>query len=230
MKVSQIMTSNVVSVAPDTPFKEVVERLVHAEVSSLPVVEADGKIVGLITEADLISKEAYTGRRHRALALLADVLSARDQHWVAKSAGSVARDVMTTTLMVCRPEEDVRAVARRMLERRVKRMPVVDNGVLVGIVSRQDILRTFDRPDAAIAADVEALVTTGVNMPDDHHVTFAVERGVVTLGGDVRYAWDAPIVVAMVRDLPGVIDVVNQMRNRERNPRPSTEPWMFGVR
>ncbi len=229
MKVSDVMTTGVVSVAPDTPFKELVERLVRFDVSGLPVVEESGKIVGIVTEADLVSKEAYGGHRHRALALLADVLSGREHHWVTKAVGSVAADVMTTNLVVCDPDEDVRLVARRMLQSGIKRIPVVREGVLVGMVSRQDILGMFARSDDAIAADVTRVLTSHPNRPDDFHIQSAIDGGVVTLTGDVRYAWDAPIVVSLVRDVPGVIDVISRLHNREPNPT-SAKPWMFGVR
>jgi len=230
VKVRDIMTASVVSVTPDTPYKDVVERLVRSEVSSLPVVDERGALVGIVTEADLISKEAYDGQRHGALALLADVLSARDHHWVTKAAGLVAADLMTRNVIVCRPDETVRSVARRMLERGVKRVPVVDAGVLVGIVSRPDILRVFDRADDAIAADVERLFRDDLNMPEQHHVTSVVDHGIVTLTGDVRYGWDEPIVLSMVRDVEGVIDVVSHLHHREPNPRSSTTPRMFGAR
>jgi predicted transcriptional regulator len=136
---------------------------------------------------------------------------------------------MTRNVTVCRPDEAVRSVARRMLERG-KRMPVVDAGVLVGIVSRQDILGVFDRADDAIAADVERLLRDDLNMPEDRHVTSAVDHGIVTLTGDVRYGWDESIVLSMVRDVEGVIDVVSHLHHREPDPRPSTTPWMFGAR
>jgi CBS domain-containing protein len=224
MKVREVMTRDVVSVTPGTPFKEVVEALVRANVSGLPVVGGDGRLVGLITEADLITKPAYGGRRRRALALLADVVSARDHRWATKALGSVAGDLMTHNLAVCKAGDDIRAVARRMLDAGVKRMPVVDHGgSLVGIVSRQDILRAFDRPDAAIVADLDALLSDVLRMPDDHHVTATVRHGVVTLKGDVRNPWDADLVVEVVNGVPGVVDVVTHLRHREPNPRPVGE-------
>jgi len=230
MKVHEIMTTEVVSVAPETPFKDVVERLVRAEVSSLPVVDSKGMLLGLITEADLISKEAYGTHRHRALAVLADVLAGREHRWVAKAAGSVAADVMTSHVTVCERREDVRSVARRMLEAGVKRMPVVEEGVLVGMVSRSDILATLARPDDEIAADVRRVLADDLNMPDACHVAFSVASGVVTLSGDVRYAWDKAIVVSLILGVPGVIDVISQVRHREPDPRPSMQPGMFGAR
>lgn len=225
-----MMTSDLVTVLPETPFKEVVELLVRSEVSALPVVDAAGQLVGLITEADLISKEAYGTRRRRALALLADVLSVRDDRWVAKAGGSVASDIMTRSVVVCRPDEDARTVARRMLELDVKRLPVIDNERLVGIVSRRDILKMFDRPDVTIAADVKRVLADALTMPEDHHVRFSVDRGVVTLTGDVRYGWDEPIVVSMVRDVPGVLDVLSELRHRHPNPRVPSQPPLFGAR
>ena len=182
-----------------------------------------------MTEADLVAKEAFGGRRHRALALLADLVSARDHHWVSKATGSTAADVMNPTVIACGPDEDVRAVARRMLDSGIKRMPVVEGGELVGIVSRHDILEAFTRSDDAIAADVGALLVSHPNRPDDCHVHYAVAGGVVTLSGDVRYEWDKEIVVALVRGIAGVIDVVSNLHNREPNPR-KPSPWVLGVR
>ena len=230
MRVRDVMATDVVWAAPNTPFKELVERLVDFGVSSLPVVDDRNSLVGIVTEADLVSKEAYGGSRRRALALLADTLSGRGHRWVAKAAGTTASEVMTTKVITCQPDEDVRAVARRMLEQRVKRLPVVHSGRLVGIVSRQDILSMFDRPDEDIASDVRRVLGKDLNVPEDHRVRFSVDQGIVTLTGDVRYAWDEPIVVSMVREVEGVIDVVSHVHNREPNPRTSTAPWMFGVR
>jgi len=152
VKARDVMTTTVVTVAPQTPYKEVVEQLVRPDVSSVPVVDADAGLLGLITEADFISKEAYGHRRARGLAMLADLLSARDHHWVTKATGWVAGDIMTKGVEVCAPHDDLRVLARRMLSTGVKRMPVVDESRLVGMVSRHDVLKLFDRPDADVAA------------------------------------------------------------------------------
>jgi CBS domain-containing protein len=227
VKIRDVMTTEVVTVGPDTPFKEVVECLVGSGVSGLPVIDAQRRLVGIVTEADLISKEAYGGRP-RALAVVADMLSAREHPWVTKATGWVAADVMTSNVETCEPAEDVRVATRRMLERRVKRMPVVEEGRLVGIVSRQDILRMFARSDEEIRGDVSRVLTSHPNRPDDCHVHFGVEQGSVTLTGDVRYEWDEQIVVSMVREVEGVIDVISHLHHREPNPRTSTSPWTFG--
>lgn len=225
MKIRDIMTKQVITVTPDAPLKEVIEHMVHSEVSGVPVVDLSGRLRGIVTEADVIAKEAYGGRRPRALVLLVDALAGRDHHWVAKSAGLTAADVMSERPVTCEPGDEVTTVARRMLERGVKRMPVVEHGLLEGIVSRQDILAIFDRSDDAVADEVAQILATHPNLPDDRHVHFTVNDGVVTLSGDVHYEWDEPVVIAIVRSVPGVLDVVSHLHHRESNPRSTPSPW-----
>lgn len=227
MKVEEIMTKDIVSAEPGTPFKTIVERLVLSGVSGLPILDESGTLVGIVTEADLASKEAYGVRGRRRLALLADVLAA--PRWMPKAFGRVASDIMTKEVVTCAPGEDVRIATRRMLERGVKRMPVVQSGSVVGMVSRQDILRTLIRPDEAIDASVGEVLRANPNRPDDAHVTHSVQDGIVTLGGDVRYAWDGPIVMSLVRNVDGVIDVISHMHSREPDPKPASSR-MFGPR
>jgi len=226
--VKEIMATPVAAtLTPEMGFKNAIELFVASEVSALPVVDADGRLVGIVTEADLISKEAYGTRRHRALSLLGDVLSGRDHRWVNKAAGSVVRDVMTKDVVVCTPDEEMRVVARRMLRHGVKRLPVVDGGALVGMVARQDILATFDRPDDLIKGDIEHALAHDPNRPDSAHVGVSVADGVVRLTGDVRFPWDGQIIASIVGEVPGVIDVVNFLHGRELPP--GSETWMYGV-
>ena len=220
MKVGDIMAAKVVSVRPETPYKAALELLVRSDVSGLPVIDETGQLVGIVTEADLVAKEAFTVQRRRALATFVDVLIAPE--WVKKSDGKVVAEFMTKDVSVCEPGDDPREVARRMLERRVKRMPVVQSGEVVGIVTRNDILSIFARPDDEIAADVRTVLSSHPNRPDDFHVDSSVDGGIVTLTGDVHYGCDEPVLTSLVRDVDGVINVLSRIHHREPDPRSAT--------
>lgn len=148
MKVADIMTTDVVTVGPEATFAEILDTLLDREVSGLPVVDGDGRLLGIVTEADLVSREAYGYRRRRALGLLADYFRGRDPQWVRKAAGLTARELMTAAPDALAPDDDIAEVARRMLERHHKRLPVVVDGRIVGIVSRHDLLRRSGAGDA----------------------------------------------------------------------------------
>ncbi len=128
MKVRDVMTTPAITVGPDTPFAEIVDRLLSNDISGLPVVDDDGRLVGIVTEADLVSKEAYDHRRRRALGLVADYLRGRDPQWVRKAAGQTAADLMTAAPATASHEEGLAAASRRLLEEHHKRLPVVDDG------------------------------------------------------------------------------------------------------
>jgi CBS domain-containing protein len=210
MKVKDVMTTNVLTVREDTSFKDTVELLVEHRVSGVPVVDGDGAIVGLVTEADLVSKEAFDLRHRRPLAAVAEILTGTNR-WSGKAAGLTAGQVMSDRVVTVTPGEDVRYVARRMLELGVKRFPVVDDDRLVGIVSRQDLLRIFHRADADIAAEVDAKLADPLYAPEDHSVTAAVEDGVVTLCGTVRFSGEVPVMVGLASNVIGVIHVDNRL-------------------
>ncbi len=227
MEVEKVMNPKVVWVTPTTSYKEVVNLLLTHEISGMPVVDDDGVLLGVVTEADLLAHSAFDVDQPRALAVLADVLSARKRQWVAKAGGWTAGDMMSRDVVTCDPHTDVHSAARLMLDHEVTRLPVVEDEHVVGIVSRQDILQALARPDAAIAADVARLLSTDANRPDDLHVIYSVRNGRVELSGDVRYAHDAPIVVAMVRNVDGVIGVESHLHHREPTPHPEAvpHPW-----
>lgn len=204
MRVRDIMTASVISVQPDTPVKSIAERLVRFGVAGMPVVNADGGLVGFVTEADLIARPAAGGPRRRFLELVGR-LSGRGHNWAAKASGMTAAEVMTRNVVVCHLDDDVRLVARRMLQRGVKSLPVVA-GEIVGMVSCRDILRMFDRTDREILADIETL-----RFPDGASVDIVVHDGVVTVSGNVSQPDDAVAVVAEVERVMGVIAVIDQL-------------------
>ena len=219
MKVREVMTTDVITVTRDAPFKEVVGLLLANEVSGLPVIDAGGGVVGMVTEADVVAKGAYPGRRRRALAVLSDLVAGRDSHWARKAAGERAEELMNTPVLTASPDDDVRAAARAMGELRVKRLPVVEEGRLVGIVSRPDVLRAFYRSDAEIEADIRARLASPIQVPEDHAVRFRVRDGVVTLEGSVHHQSDVRVVEAMVQRVRGVVSVENRLAFREQDPR-----------
>lgn len=225
MKVREVMSTSVVTVGPETAFVDVVEVLLGNEISGVPVVDGDGHLLGLVTEADLVSKEAYGHRRRRPLGLMFDYLRGRDPQWVRKGAARTAQDLMTADPLTVGPEDDVVTAARELLEGHVKRLPVVDDdGRLVGIVSRRNLLALFCRSDEDLAAEVAAVLADPTRVPETHEVTAAVADGVVTLTGTVLWPSDIPLVEAMVGRVTGVVGVENQLAAREPDPT-VVHPW-----
>lgn len=210
MKLKDVMTTEVITVREDTSFKEIVELLLEHRVSGVPVVDRDGRLVGLVTEADLMSKEAFDVRHRRPLAAVAELISGASR-WSGKASGLTAGAVMTSRVATASPGEDVRAAARRMLDLGVKRLPVVDHGHLVGIVSRQDLLRIFHRLDTDISAEIVTKLASPIYAPEDHAVSAFVRQGVVTLTGSVRFSGEVAVMVGLAANVAGVVDVDDQI-------------------
>lgn len=204
MKVRDVMTPDVVTVNPYTPFQKIVELLLRHDISGVPVLNG-GELVGIVTEADLVALEAHQGRRRRPLAVLAALLSGEVRSDY-RSTGFTAHSLMTADPVTVAPDEDLRSAARTMVAARVKRLPVIENGKLVGIVTRQDLLRLYSRTDEEIAADVVALLESSHLAPE---VTGAVEHGVVILEGRVEDDARRGALPAMVEMIPGVVSAVN---------------------
>jgi CBS domain-containing protein len=212
------MTAPAITVGPDATFGEIVELLLRNDISGAPVVSDDGRLLGVVTEADLVSKEAYRGHRHRVLGLVGDYLRGHDPQWVRKAAGRRAEQLMTHATASVAPGDDLEMVARTMLETGHKRLPVVDHGLVVGVVSRHDLLKPFDRTDAEIAADIDDILASPFTTPEDHACRAAVEYGIVTLTGTMRHPSDVRVLGSIVGRVPGVVDVDNRLAAREPEP------------
>lgn len=143
MRVDAIMTRSVESVSPDTPVLEVLERLRARAYGALPVVEPDGRLVGLITETDLLRRSEPV-HVPAALSILGELLILENPRALLDElrhkAGAFARDVMSRDLVVVEPDTPVAEAARRLREHRLKRLPVVLDDRLVGIVTQKDLL------------------------------------------------------------------------------------------
>lgn len=213
MQVRDVMTTEVVTIGPDTPFKQIVGLMLEHAVSGVPVLE-NGVLVGMVTEADLVSKEAYEEPRRGVMEALIRLL-AGETGWAERAEGLTARDVMTGLVRTAAAGDSVAFAARMMLDFGCKRLPVVDDGRLVGIVSRRDLLKAFARPDTEIAEAIRLHLDDPRLVPEDHQVKVTVEEGVATLEGSVRIEYDRPVVVAAVRHEPGVVHLVDNLTVRE---------------
>ena len=146
--VKDIMTTHVVSVTKDASFRAMAAALREHRVSAFPVVDDDGKVIGVVSEADMLAKEALDSEPDGMPGMMAGLLRRREHE---KARGTTAGDLMTSPPVTVKPDDPLERAARLMYTRKVKRLPVVDErGHLVGIIGRADLLSVFDRPDEDI--------------------------------------------------------------------------------
>ena len=218
-RVRDVMSAPVVTVPVDAPLKQVITVLLDHGITAAPVLDADGELVGIVTEADLLSRPAYGPGRSRPLQLVAQYFAGVDPQWPRKAEGLTAGDVMTTPVVTTHPSTDVHAAARHLLEHRVKSLVVVDDdGDVVGIVARRDVLRSFAPTDEEVAAAVERVLHDVRWVPESIEVESKVADGIVILDGSVLHPSDRRVVDAAIRAVPGVIDVVDRLAAREPDP------------
>jgi CBS-domain-containing membrane protein len=206
MRISDLMTTDVITVGPDTSLKEAARRMLEAGVSGLPVTDADDNLLGIITEADFVASEAERRVKERA-GLLRFFTGQHDLPDHELKVG----DVMTTELIVISPDEDHADAARLMERERVKRLPVVDDGKLVGLVSRTDMLRAFTRPDQEIIDEINDHVMREVLWIDPRRVTVESVDGNIVLRGKLETRTDANLLVELTKRLDGVASVADQL-------------------
>ena len=208
--VQEIMTTRVIWVKKDATFREMAVALKEHRVSAFPVVDDDHKVIGVVSEADLLVKEALDDEP----GVLAGILHRRDQ---AKARGVTAGDLMTAAVVAVRPEDTVEHAAKLMCDRRVKRLPVTDaDGHLAGIISRADVLSVFDRTDLQIRQEITGEVLLGEFLVDPLNYTVTVQDGIVTLAGRPETSETGHEIVQRIRHLQGVVAV----RNRLEYPSP----------
>lgn len=211
--VRDVMSSAVISVSPGATFRELVRLMLGHRVGALLVVDPDDDhLAGIVTEADLVSKVAYGALAPGDLALLWEESTGWGSEWVSRSWAVSAGDLMSSPVICTVPVAPMAEAARVMLEGRVKHLPVVEDHRVVGIISRSDLLRPFERTDAQVLADVESSLTAF--LPDNRSgPAVAVQDGLVVISGGLRPA-QLPEIETRVAALPGVVAV----RQREDWP------------
>lgn len=229
--IRSVMTTDVVTIGPDAHFTDIVRTLRSARISAVPVVAADGRILGVVSEADLLRKEAHADDACRAPARRLFGGGAPD-----KSRAEVARDLMTSPAVTIRADGTVVDAARLMERRGVKRLPVVDaDGRPEGIVSRCDLLRVFLRGDREIHDEIVGDVLRRALWINPATVSVTVDAGRVHLAGSLETRSLVPLVVRLCRAVDGVVGVTHglrydyddtHVRPGSRGPRGITDTWM----
>lgn len=201
--VGDVMTRTVVALGSGAAFKDIVRAMRQFQISVLPVVDDEYRVLGVVSEADLLSKEELRdGADHGLLParlMLADP---------AKAGARTAGELMTVPPVTVRPDETVSGAARTMAHRQVSCLPVVDGeGVLKGVVSRFDLLKVFLREDLDIAGEIRREVVARLFPNPLEPVRVTVRDGVVRLTGRVPDTSLVPVAVRLVRAVAGVVDV-----------------------
>ncbi|MFF3884344.1 CBS domain-containing protein [Streptomyces sp. NPDC001914] len=234
--VGQVMTSEVVEAHREMSFKDVARLLDRYRISGLPVVDDDDKVVGVISETDLLRLQANRSRggrlRHRLLPSLRRALPwprrpERTAGGVTTAAAGGVRattveQLMSTPAITVHPEQRVADAARVMERHRVERLPVVDEeDRLIGIATRRDLLRVFLRADEEIRREVaDDVFGRALSLPPQA-VTVSVGDGVVTLEGRLERRGDIPEAIRLTWRVDGVVGVMNSLSFRVDDTRPA---------
>lgn len=204
--VKDVMTTRVVAVRKAASFKEMVVKMRDSQVSAFPVLDDEGRVIGVVSAADMLNKEADLAMGPGTLSSL---LRFGDRE---KAAGVIAAELMTSPPVTIGPDAPVAEAARLMRDRRVKRLPVISHtGHLIGIISRADVLRIFARPDADIRREAGEEVIAETFMADSPYIAVTVHDGIVTLTGRAETGQIARELAAAIRHVEGVVAVRDQL-------------------
>nr|WP_246526281.1 CBS domain-containing protein [Plastoroseomonas hellenica] len=210
------MTTSNISVAPSVPVADIVRLLADRGLSGVPVLDADGALLGMVTETDLlrrlaIADEPKPGWFRR---LFADQDEAAERY--ARAHGATAGDVMTTELITVEEDSSVEHAAHLLEEHKVRRLPVLREGRLVGMVSRGDLLRALFPPAVATAAapSSDDAIRTAIEAEmrrqawaDTPFLSIGVQDGVVELHGFHRSPATRRALSALIAEIPGVVRI-----------------------
>jgi CBS domain-containing protein len=205
--VKDVMSTQPVSVTKDSSFKELAAMLFEFGVSGFPVMDDDGKVIGVVSEADMLAKEALQDEDHGWRETVAAIVRCTERR---KGAGVTAGDLMTSPAVTVTAEDTVAHAAAVMYTRGLKRLPVIDAaGRLVGVISRVDVLAVFDRLDEEIRTQIINQVIPRLSEPSWYSVI--VKDGIVTVEGTPETVSIGHQILARIRHVEGVVAVRDRL-------------------
>ncbi len=222
---ADVMTTDVITVSPETPVRDIAALLHSKRISGVPVVDTAGQILGIVTEGDLILREAIVGEHRRSwwLTLFDDpTVLARDY---AKSHGRNARDIMTTPIISVGPAATLAEIAKLLERHRIKRVPVIESNKLIGIIARSNLLQALAAADVsrpAVRDDRairEQLLAELQKQPWVHMAlkNVVVQDGVVSLWGMVSTEDERRALRIATENVPGVKGVEDHLTSKPIN-------------
>jgi CBS-domain-containing membrane protein len=207
--VKDVMSTEVVAVRRGASFKEMAASLRQYRISAFPVIDDNRKVIGVVSEADLLAKEALADGQAGIPGAVTGLLYHKQRE---KADALTAGDMMTHPAVTIRPDDTVEHAARMMYTLRVKRLPVIDaGGHLIGIVSRSDVLAVFDRPDSEILAEITDDVILHEFLIDPAMFVVTIRDGVVTIRGNLESANLGHELVTKIRHVRGVVAVRDEL-------------------
>lgn len=220
MRARDIMTKTVRVAASNTPVHTIAQAMLRGRISAVPVIDKSRRVIGIVSEADLLRRgESGTARtRSWWLDILIDPRTRAREY--TKARGLYARDVMTRTVISVKPDTKVSAIADVMERSAIKRVPVVDaQNRLIGIISRRDLVaavaktprKTARISDATIGAALHREIKARIGSMNSA-VNIAVTKGVVDLSGLVPSNDERDAVRVMAETTPGVRSVSDRLR------------------
>lgn len=210
-RVRDVMSSPVITIGPDASLREAVHLLLEHSISGLPVVDDFGQVMGLLSETDLLAKESGPNIvRHRPLAWFLGESPAAQAEDAKIHALSVS-EAMTAPVIVIGPDDTVHEAAELMVRRGVNRLPVIEEGRLVGIVTRADVIRSLLRPDDVLAATIREDIVRKVLWMEPEAIEVHVADGLVSLDGTVDRRSTSELLERLARQVDGVLGVDNTL-------------------
>lgn len=204
--VSDVMTARVVSVRKTASFKEMILLMRKFRVSAFPVIDDAGRVVGVVSQADMLNKEADLATGPGPLS---GILRFRDHD---KALGVTAAELMTSPPLTVSPGTPLTEAARLMRDRRVKRLPVINaTGHLIGIISRADVLSVFARSDVDIHREANEMAIAESFVEDSRLFGVTVHDGIVTVTGPPQSDQAGHELIEAIRHIDGVVAVRDEL-------------------
>jgi CBS domain-containing protein len=215
MKVKDLMTTDVLTVRPSTQLKEAAALLAEHRISGLPVVDDQGRVLGVLSEGDILYKE--TGAKDKP-GLIDRLLSVPPIGLDLKLAAKTVGEAMSAPALTIGPRRPVTEAASVMIDEGVNRLPVIDDEErLIGIITRADLVRAFVRSDPEIEEEIRDDVFRRTLWLEPDTLQIEVKGGEVRLAGEVETRTDAELIPTFVQRVPGVVSVLSKLRWRDEN-------------